>query len=248
MELRQSTRRARDSRRKPPRTRDRYRTLLNPDTCPPANPVAIAHHQARRRNRRLVDDHAVIAARVPAQQHVHRHDMRPESRRLGGNRVASVTDVTYLQVSGAVSLASVLDAERVHGPHPGCTPPLGRSVWRPARAFVRAGRTRPTCCVNRRGAERREPVLARQVHRDIEVVMTTEEVIIKSDRPLLPLLSAVEKAGGSILLLERGGRRARLARLVLPQDPCRAARCRELIDDWTSAGGWPLGHPRHQHY
>ena len=78
--------------------------------------------------------------------------------------------------------------------------------------------------------------------------MTTEEVIIKSDRPMLPLLSAVEHAGGSILLLERGGRRARLARLVLPQDPDRAARCRELIDDWTTAGAWPLGHPRHQHF
>ena len=79
--------------------------------------------------------------------------------------------------------------------------------------------------------------------------MTPEEIIIiKSDRPLLPLLSAVEKAGGSILLLERGGRRARLARLVLPQDADRAARCRELIDDWTTAGAWPLGHPRHQHH
>lgn len=78
--------------------------------------------------------------------------------------------------------------------------------------------------------------------------MTTEELIIKSDRPLLPLLAAVEDAGGSILLLERGGRRARLARLVLPQDPDRATRCRELIDDWTTAGTWPLGHPRHQHY
>lgn len=76
--------------------------------------------------------------------------------------------------------------------------------------------------------------------------MTTEELIIRSDRPLLPLLTAVEDAGGSILLLERGGRRARLARLVLPKDPDRAARCRELIDDWSTAGVWPLGHPRHQ--
>lgn len=66
----------------------------------------------------------------------YRHDMRPISRILGGNPVASVTDVTYLQVSGAVSLASVLDADGVHGPHPGCTPPLGRSVWRPARSPV----------------------------------------------------------------------------------------------------------------
>ncbi|UUZ60965.1 hypothetical protein [Nocardioides sp. B-3] len=78
--------------------------------------------------------------------------------------------------------------------------------------------------------------------------MTTEELIIKSDRPLLPLLAAVEPTGGSILLLERGGRRARLARLVLPRDPDRATRCRELIDDWTTAGAWPPGHPRHQHY
>jgi hypothetical protein len=81
---------------------------------------------------------------------------------------------------------------------------------------------------------------------ELEVVVITEELIIRSDRPLLPLLTAVEHAGGSILLLERGGRRARLARLVLPEDPDSAARCRELIDDWSTAGAWPLGHPRYQ--
>jgi hypothetical protein len=81
---------------------------------------------------------------------------------------------------------------------------------------------------------------------EIEVVMPTEELIIHSARPLHPLLTAVEHAGGSAFLLERGGRRARLARLVLPDDPERAARCRELIDDWSTAGAWPLGHPRHR--
>ena len=73
-----------------------------------------------------------------------------------------------------------------------------------------------------------------------------EELIVHSVRPLHPLLTAIERAGGSAFLLERGGRRARLARLVLPADPSRAARCRELIDDWVTAGAWPLGHPKHR--
>lgn len=76
--------------------------------------------------------------------------------------------------------------------------------------------------------------------------MTIEELIIRADRPLLPLVVAVEDAGGSILLLEREGPRAGLAHVLLPSDPHRAARCRELIDDWMTAGAWPLGHPRHQ--
>jgi hypothetical protein len=79
-----------------------------------------------------------------------------------------------------------------------------------------------------------------------EVVVITEELFIRSDRPLLPLLTAVESAGGSIMLLEREGARAGLAQLVLPEDPERASRCRELIDDWSTAGTWPLGHPRYQ--
>jgi hypothetical protein len=79
-----------------------------------------------------------------------------------------------------------------------------------------------------------------------EVVVITEELFIRSDRPLLPLLTAVESAGGSIMLLEREGARAGLAQLVLPEDPDRAARCRELIDDWSTAETWPLGHPRYQ--
>lgn len=210
---------------------------------PPAVPGA-QYHCASRGNAtvsRSADADSFIATHLPDSAARRRDHTGPGSRRLGGNPAASVTHITYLQVSAAVSLASDLDAGRVHWSaswlH--ATP---RSVSLASSPVPRPGWAHPSllfASAERRRAERRALLLARQAYRDIEVVMTTEELIIKSDRPLLPLLAAVEHAGGSILLLERGGRRARLARLVLPQDPDRAARCRELIDDWTTAEAWP---------